>query len=221
MQTVNRFRQRRGKILAGQIARLSDQLGRKLHILDVGGRAEYWKNVDTSRVASVALLNLDPGELAPGDNDGEVEFSYRVGNACDLGDYDDRSVDFVHSNSVIEHVGPWQQMAAMSSEMMRVSIGGWMQTPAWIFPIEPHFRAPFLHWFGQPVRRSLLSLSKPYRDLDVAGRRYHIDRINLLSRSEVEALFPGAEIYVERLGLPKSYVAWWNHHASMTAAEAS
>ena len=187
-------------------------MGRKINVLDVGGRAAYWQNIDTSHIAKIVLMNLDEDELEPDDAVGTVEFVFEVGDARILDGYDDKSLDFVHSNSVIEHVGPWQDMAAMASEMQRVAIGGWMQTPAWIFPVEPHFRAPFLHWFGQPVRRRMLSMSKYYRHLGVAERRYHVDRINLLSRKEVEALFPNSEIYVEWFGLPKSYVAWWNHH---------
>ncbi len=45
--------------------------------------------------------------------------------------------------------------------------------------------------------------------MKVSERRMHVDRINLLSRPEFEELFPGKPLYVERLGLPKSYVAIW------------
>jgi hypothetical protein len=137
-------------------------------------------------------------------------FRALLGDARRLEGRADGSVDLVHSNSVIEHVGPWQDMAAMASELRRVGRAGWMQTPAWEFPIEPHFRAPFLHWFGQPLRRRMLALSPHYRRAGLAARRLHVDRINLLSRAEVAALFPGCEIWVERVALlPKSYVARW------------
>lgn len=205
--TVNRFRQARGRLLRAQIARMADHLGRDLVILDVGGRADYWKNVGLDRIARIDLLNHDEAEF---DRDAPADiFTNTLGDARDLRDFADGSVDFVHSNSVIEHVGLWPDMARMAAEMRRVGQAGWVQTPAWEFPIEPHFRAPFLHWFGAPARRAMLSLSGAYRKCDLAERRMHVDRINLLSKPEVETLFPDTDLYTERLILAKSYCVRW------------
>ena len=55
----------------------------------------------------------------------------------------------------------------------------------------------------------MLFFSRLYRHKSVAERRWHIDRINLLSRGEMTELFPDCEIYTERFLLPKSYVARW------------
>ncbi|MCV9967053.1 hypothetical protein OIU34_35060 [Pararhizobium sp. BT-229] len=129
--------------------------------------------------------------------------------ARDLKGYADKSVDLIHSNSVIEHVGAWPDMSAMASEMQRVGLSGWVQTPAWEFPIEPHFRLPFLHWFAPPIRRAVLKLSKDYGSSDIGVRRYHTDRINLFSYGEVRSLFPQGEIHVERFIFSKSYSARW------------
>jgi ubiquinone/menaquinone biosynthesis C-methylase UbiE len=177
----------------------------------VGGRAEYWDNVGLHDIAHVRILNNDARELniqqtAVADD----RFSYMLGDARNLSDFEDGSVDFVHSNSVIEHVGAWWDMEAMAREMCRVGAAGWMQTPAWEFPVEPHFRVLFMHWFAQPVRRRMLWFSRPYRHLSIKERRFHCDRINLLSSSEVKALFPGGRLMVERFAfLPKSYVVTW------------
>ena len=205
--TVNRFRTARGRVLRAQIDALAGHLGRDIHILDVGGRADYWENVGLQHVAGVEILNYDAAELdrkAPKDI-----FVSRIGDARNLAGYADQSVDLVHSNSVIEHVGSWGDMAAMAREALRVGRSGWIQTPAWEFPIEPHFRAPFLHWFGQPMRRRMMWMSARYRPLSLAERRHHIDRINLLSRAEVKALFPGCSIMTERVLFPKSYSVRW------------
>lgn len=205
--TVNRFRTARGRVLGAQIARLSKALGRPVTILDVGGRPDYWANVGLEHVAEIRLLNNDESELSrPASNN---LFVCEIGDARCLSSYCDQSIDLVHSNSVIEHVGQWQDMCAMADEAMRVGVSGWIQTPAWEFPIEPHFRLPFLHWFAPPVQRRMLGLSRAYGSLDTRGRRHHVDRINLLSRAEVEALFPACDIYVERALLPKSYCARW------------
>jgi hypothetical protein len=206
--TENRFRRTRGRILRDQIAMLAKHFGRDIVILDVGGRSDYWNNVGLENIAMIRLLNNDVKEFD------RIEpssiFISEIGDARDLGNHADKSIDLVHANSVIEHVGQWPEMCAMAHEVLRVGISGWIQTPAWEFPIEPHFRLPFLHWFGQPLRRIMLSGSKDYRPLDIRNRRCHVDRINLLSHAEVEALFPACEIFVERfVFLAKSYTARW------------
>lgn len=209
--TVNRFRSARGRILRTHIRTLSKRLGRPLEILDVGGRAEYWENVGLEGVGHIKLMNYDPAELERTVPD-EAMFTKIVGDARDLADYADNSVDLVHSNSVIEHVGMWNDMTAMASEVMRVGRAGWIQTPAFEFPVEPHFRTLFMHWFGAPMQRAMFSLSfeKRMRRLPMAVRRQALDGVNLLSHREVKALFPDQDIYVERVALlPKSYTVRW------------
>lgn len=211
--TVNWFRKRRGRLLRRQIEALADHLGRDIVVLDVGGRPDYWANIGLERIGGISLLNYHQDELdrpLPGNAPAGI-FTRGVGDARDLRDFADTSVDLVHSNSVIEHVGGWGDMHAMAGELMRVGRSGWVQTPAWEFPIEPHFRAPFLHWFGEPLRARLLSLSmeKHYRLLPLAKRRRRVESINLLSRREVAELFPGCAIFTERLVLAKSYTARW------------
>lgn len=214
---VNRFRTRRGQRLRRQIESLADHLGRDIVVLDVGGRPDYWANVGLGRIARVDLVNYSAEELereaegAGAGSGGEV-FVRKLGDARDLSDYADGSVDLVHSNSVIEHVGGWADMRAMADEMMRVGRAGWVQTPAWEFPVEPHFRAPFLHWFGDPLRARMLSLSvkKGNRRMDMPTRRRRMESIHLLSRGDVRLLFPGRTVETERVALlPKSYVVRW------------
>src|SRR5439155_9943192 len=125
-------------------------------------------------------------------------------DACDLSHYADKSIDLVHSNSVIEHVGRWPEICTMADEALRVGRSGWIQTPAWEFPIEPHFRLPFLHWFAQPTRRMMLCGSKYYRSMHIRDRRECIDEINLLTYEEVKSLLPQCDIFVERLIFAKS-----------------
>lgn len=208
------FRRARGRLLAAMIAEISAALGRPLRVLDVGGRADYWNNVGLDGIERIEVLNQDDSELsghAGSAHDGG-RFRHVQGDARDMRQYVDGAFDLVHSNSVIEHVGAWENMQAMARELRRVGRAGWVQTPAWEFPLEPHFRVPFMHWFAAPVRRKMLWFSSSYRNQSADRRRYHVDRINLLSRKEVSLVFPDCEIYVERVVLlPKSYVAKWGH----------
>lgn len=211
-QSVNTFRKKRGARLHAHILQMSRTLGRQIDILDVGGRPEYWENVGLDGIRSIIFLNQDETEFGdisramPG-----VACSFQIGDARQLSDFPDKSVDLVHSNSVIEHVGCWDDMAAMAGEVVRVGRSGWIQTPAWEFPIEPHFHAPFVHWVGKPLGVRLLSLShlRWCRDADMQVRRYQLDHVNLLVKRELKALFPDLPIYTERFVLAKSYVVHW------------
>lgn len=206
--TVSSFRRKRGRILAGRIADLARDLGRPVRILDVGGRRDYWENVGFDGVGRIELLNIDPSDLGRATAREDL-FADRIGDARDLPDLGDGAFDLYHSNSVIEHVGGWHDMEAMAQEARRVAPRGWVQTPAWEFPIEPHFRLPFMHWLSAPSRAALLRLSRPYRGMDLHERRRHVERINLLSKRELAALFPGCQIETERVVLAKSYVVTW------------
>jgi hypothetical protein len=206
--TKSSFRQKRGRILARNIRAVADKLGRDIHVLDVGGRRDYWDNVGFEGIAKITLLNIDPTDLGRATAREDL-FSDALGNACDLSDFPDCSVDFYHSNSVIEHVGGWPEMTSMAQEAVRVAPQGWLQTPAWEFPLEPHFRLPFMHWLAAPARASLLWFAPAYRRQDHAQRRWHVERINLLSKGEVRLLFPGRYITVERFVFAKSYVVTW------------
>lgn len=121
-KNVNRFRKARGHRLRAQINQLADLMGRDVAILDVGGRREYWDNLSLERISSIEILNYDESEFEKPDPTGF--FRQTKGDARDLSNYPDQSVDFVHSNSVIEHVGSWQNMEAMAKELCRVGQAG-------------------------------------------------------------------------------------------------
>jgi hypothetical protein len=205
--TVNRFRKGRGHVLRKQIADLARHLKRPVEILDVGGRAEYWDNVGYENIAHVRLLNNDAAELTR--TASNHLFTMELGDACNLSGFGDQSIDLIHSNSVIEHVGQWPSMCAMAGEARRVGRSGWVQTPAWEFPIEPHFKLPFMHWCAPPIQRAMLRLTRDYKADGLSQRRFHVDRINLMSYGEFKSLFPECDIFVERVIVPKSYTARW------------
>ena len=214
-QSVNRFRALRGQRLQEHIAGLSATLGRKVHILDIGGREDYWENLQLDNIEHITLINLESSEfeLYQSNNIDNSIFTNSFGDGRNLNNYDDKSIDFVHSNSVIEHVGNWENMLQMAHELVRVGRAGWVQTPAWEFPIEPHFHVPLMHWFGRPIARQMLNLSHfpYYRKSNIHDKRLFLENINLVSRSEFRFLFPSADLFTERFFLlPKSYIALWS-----------
>ena len=172
-------------------------------VLDVGGTPQIWRMLDTPY--EVTLLNVDPRELSTG-NDTCV-----IGDGCNL-QFPDKSFDVAFSNSVIEHVGNWKDMQRFASELRRVGHSFYCQTPNKWFPVEPHLGALFLHWWPPLLHSYLVTryftlwglLNRPSRlqvEASLAG-------IRLLTRRDLEQLFPGATIVTERfLLLSKSYVA--------------
>jgi hypothetical protein len=120
--------------------------------------------------------------------------------------------DVVFSNSVIEHVGTYPDQMRMADEVRRVGKRYFIQTPNRFFPIEPHFLLPFFQFLPLELRAQLLSrfdLGWMQKTPDLEAARETVDSIRLLSRADLQTLFPEASLYAERfLGLTKSFVAY-------------
>jgi len=179
-------------------------------ILDVGGFADTW--VPHEPCANrIDILNIH--EVPCSD---AVTASHGIhtligdGTALEMAD---ASYDVVFSNSVIEHVGDYAAQQRFAAELRRVGKRIWVQTPARSFFIEPHYIAPFIHWFPKSVQKKLIRnftvrgwMTRPSPET-VQGM---IDEIRLISKKEFQELFPDCEILNERfLGIfVKSYVAF-------------
>lgn len=114
----------------------------------------------------------------------------------------DREFDVAFSNSCIEHV-PQGRQAAFASEIERVAERYFVQTPNRYFPIEPHYQVPLFQFLPERARRALNR--KFTLGFQAKGEW---EEINLLSRRDLQRLFPDAEIHRERVfGLTKSLIA--------------
>jgi hypothetical protein len=200
----NRFRQRRMRQFLGLIEPLRRQ-GRTVRIVDLGGTAAYWRALPALYGApdvEITILNLD------GIEERDRNLSVRHGDARAI-DYPDNAFDVVHSNSVIEHVGHWSEMTRMAQEVRRLAPCYFVQTPNVWFPVEPHFKLPFVHWLPEQSRIAALKVARrlPW-DLPAGPATQAVQRIALLSRAQLAELFPDADIWREKVvGLTKSLVA--------------
>jgi hypothetical protein len=117
----------------------------------------------------------------------------------------------VFSNSVIEHLGQHDSQVSFASEIRRVGKAYWVQTPDPRFFIEPHYLSPFVHWLPIDLRRKVARRGTTWGILTRPSKQEIDDRlkeIRLIAPKEFKAMFPGAEIMVERfIGMPKSLVA--------------
>jgi len=159
-------------------------------------------------VGRIDSLNVHPVEWngLPGYN-----IRTLVGDGCSL-DFPDRSYDIVFSNSVIEHVGTWENQKRFAREIRRVAKALWVQTPAWECPIEPHYMTPFVHYLPQSFQKKILRwftlwgwIERPDRALIETA----VETTRLLKKSEMRQLFPDCDLVTERIlwVIPKGYIA--------------
>jgi methyltransferase family protein len=204
---ANPFREKRFAWFLDLLANVSGRKG-ALKVLDVGGTMAYW-SPRLDRLAGidlqVTLLNRAVTPVS------DPRFLSIAGDARDLSQFPNDGFDIIHSNSVIEHVGRWNDMMAMAKEIRRVAPAHFVQTPYFWFPIEPHFRTPFFHWMPESWRLRLamsrrLGFWGKAPDVDSAMKQ--VQSAVLLDRKMYGVLFPDSEIRQEKfLALTKSLVA--------------
>jgi ubiquinone/menaquinone biosynthesis C-methylase UbiE len=154
-------------------------------LLDIGGGSgidgeflNLYKHFD-----EVAVVNLTPQPITAPTG---VVLTTLVADGRNL-PFDARSFDWVFSNAVIEHVGAWPQQRRFASEIRRVASRGYfVTTPNKFFPIEPHTMLPLYQFLPVPIQKKVAPFSPGYL------REY--EEINLISRTQMKALFPEARI---------------------------
>lgn len=178
-------------------------------MLDVGGCPGDWHGRGTV-VHHVDCLNLvapDPTRPPPD----SPSIASIQGDGRHL-PFEDASYEVVYSNSVIEHVGNHDDQAAFAREILRVGRRIWVQTPAWECPVEPHYLGLFVHWIPAALRWPFIRWTTVIGLTGAAGGeglRNIMRTTRLLRKREFAAMFPGCEIWTERLFwiFPKSHVA--------------
>lgn len=200
----NRYRSRRFLFFMSLINRIP----KPLRILDIGGTQSYWEMMEFSNPdVKVTLLNLYPQKVTGN------QFESIEGNATSLVSFPDKSVDVVHSNSVIEHLFTKETQQLMADEVRRVAKNYFIQTPNYYFPIEPHWVFPFFQFLPFYVRVWLTRhwrLGHIPRIADKHQAEQQVGEIRLLTKKEMQALFPEAHIYEEKfLFFTKSFTAYY------------
>jgi methyltransferase family protein len=102
-----------------------------------------------------------------------------VANGLDL-PFPDDEFDVAFSNAVVEHVGGRDEQRRFVAELCRVAPRVFVSTPNRRFPVETHTLVPLVHWLPRPAADRAMH----------ALRRENWDRVELLSKGELLALFP-------------------------------
>jgi hypothetical protein len=178
------------------------KLNSATRIIDIGGSPYNWTLIPEK--PSVTMINIE------GDPWEKGRFRMEIGDGRALR-FKDASFDIAYSNSVIEHVGSWENQRRFAEEVRRIAPRYYVQTPYRWFFVEPHLITPFVHFLPKAIQRRLLRnftihglITRPDRDF--------IDRFvaetRLLTVTEMKRLFPDAIILRERfLWMTKSIIA--------------
>ncbi|QMS89555.1 methyltransferase domain-containing protein [Nostoc edaphicum CCNP1411] len=189
-----------------------DSIPSPIKILDVGGTISFWKNLgflnEEVKDVEITLLNVKFIETSLT----HPKIKQVVGNATNMANFQSNEFDIVFSNSVIEHVGDYEQQRQMATEVMRVGKKYFVQTPNLFFPIEPHFVFPLFQFMPINIRVWLLTnfaLGWYDKVSDKQLARSIATSIKLLNKSKFLNLFPEAQLYEEKFfGLTKSFTVY-------------
>lgn len=171
-------------------------------ILDLGGTLFNWTLLPVR--PRLTIVNVLP---RPTDLPHDVEWIH--GDALALQDIGE-PFDIVYSNSVIEHLGTWENQLRFAEQVRRLGRSYFVQTPNRWFFMEPHLAAPFIHFLPKSWQRPLMRFT-PW---GIFGRATQADvdaclaEIRLLSAGDMRGLFPEAELVRERFaGMTKSLIS--------------
>lgn len=176
-------------------------------VLDIGGTPFNWALSPVQ--PRLTILNMPrASEPVP------EGVSWVAADGCAL-PFKDRAFDVVFSNSVIEHLATWERQQAFASEVARVGVRYYVQTPNRWFPVETHLLTPFVHylpkrWQAPLVRR--WSVWEMVTGIGGERKQFYIEHylgdVLLLDGTGMRALFPDATVQRERfVGLTKSLIA--------------
>ena len=205
------MRRKRLQIFLSQIANCE----RPVSILDVGGSVNYWENLFFSQEGverkdfSITITNIDDTRIQIGMKDDDY-YNLDICDAREMKQYSNNQFDVVHSNSVIEHVGGFEDQKRMAHELRRVGKQHFVQTPNFYFPIEPHFKALFFHWLPKSWRIFLVRARKmghlpKAKDMEHACEI--VESAQLRRENELRQFFPESVICAEKfMGLTKSFI---------------
>ncbi len=125
---------------------INSKFEREIKILDIGGTNYFWdlwlKKIPIP--IDLTILNISQ----------EVTKGYKsiILDANELYKLENLDYDVVFSNSLIEHLTTYENQIKFAETVQRISKKHFIQTPAFIFPLEPHFLFPFFHWFSKKIR---------------------------------------------------------------------
>lgn len=196
------FRARRGRFMLKHFPCITS-----MKICDLGGSRHFWDNLGLDVLKkNVTIYNISTDETSA-IKGGADQIKLHIYDGYNV-PVKDQHFDLLICNSVLEHV-PAGNRRVFAREMVRISKNIMCQTPAFVFPVEPHFIMPFIHWLPKRISYYLVFIS-PWKILSRPSLntiREYFFGTNLLKEKELCELFPESSIEYEYFcGLKKSYL---------------
>ncbi len=197
----NRFRQKRFK----HFLKFIEPLPKPVKILDVGGTQSFWEQMKLTSPdeVNITILNISPFHTTL------PNFKMIDGDARSMKIFSDKEFEIVFSNSLLEHIGNFEEQKKSAMEIIRVGKKIFVQTPNYYFPFEPHFLFPFFQFLPANAKIFLLthfSLGWYEKQRTRGDAEKLIKSLNLLTLRKIKELFPNARYISEKfLFLTKSF----------------
>lgn len=125
--------------------------------------------------------------------------------------FEHMAFDLAFSNSVIERLYDWESQKELANEIQRIAPKYFVQTPSKIFPVEPHFITPFIHYLPKNIQKNLVRNFTLWGIITRPNQEYcqkMVAELRLLNSQEMSQLFPDATLKIEKFaGLEKSIIA--------------
>src|SRR3990172_6164144 len=189
---ANRLRRKRFKLFLDIIK----DIPKPVNILDAGGTESFWKMMKLTDPGDVkvTIINIENAVTTL------PNFSYIKADARSLTMFSNNQFDIVFSNSVIEHVGGYDDQQKMAQEIMRVGKRYFVQTPNYYFPFEPHFMFPLFQFLPYGVKIFLLTKFN-LGWFKKCNTKYEanalLKSVKLMRKKDLKKIFPLAKIYTE------------------------
>lgn len=90
--------------------------GKPIHVLDIGGTASHWQATQDVWGAWPLRYHQTGGRTQR-----RLSVRHPARQTCAMPEFANSSFDVVYSNSVIQHVGHWNEMAAMDRAVRRLA----------------------------------------------------------------------------------------------------
>lgn len=194
---------------------------------------EYFNPSEKNTVLNVGVSNSEPSDLIDNYFSKMYPYSHKMTalSVGDLSDYEkaypavktisykwepkrrfpfnEKEFDIAISNAVIEHVGNYEAQKDFLSEIVRVSKKGMLTTPNKWFPIETHYKLPFIHWRNNDKFQDFLKNKfQSEENLYLLGKK---DLINLCEELKV----PNYEIrenHIFLIPMPMTFSLFWRNN---------
>ena len=193
------FRKKRAKFIKKIISFIYEE-NNSCKIIDLGGTEEFWNIIDTNFLyennVQITLINLHPYVVK-----NKQIFKIHHMDFFSLNPKDFPKYDLSFSNSVIEHLGNYENQKKFANLHTMIAKYYYCQTPNKYFPIEPHFMIPFFQHLPKKLQVILMinfKLGNFDKNISKKKALNYLNEIKLLSKKDLLSLFPNANCVTEK-----------------------